>query len=139
MNLPKFAAIVCSILVIAGCSTLDKWEEDMGLFSESANQHASIDKSTIKRERIISKLATFPTSSNQPVVNPKVTTKRINTTACKDSDDWYLDGYRVGKSFQTQKLRMLQQRSEYCGYNVKQLPAQYRSNWDRGFLIGTKS
>ncbi|STY61029.1 Uncharacterised protein [Mannheimia haemolytica] len=26
-------------------------------------------------------------------------TKRINTMACQDNDDWYLDGYRVGKSF----------------------------------------
>ncbi len=26
--------------------------------------------------------------------------KRLNTTVCHDKDDWYLDGYRVGKDFQ---------------------------------------
>lgn len=27
-------------------------------------------------------------------------TKRINTMACQDNDDWYLDGYRVENRFE---------------------------------------
>lgn len=43
-----------------------------------------------------------------------VSTKRINTTECNDADDWYLDGFRVGKSFHSQKTEMLQQRMHFA-------------------------
>ena len=33
--------------------------------------------------------------------------KRLNTTVCHDKDDWYLDGYRVGKDFQAQSQSQL--------------------------------
>lgn len=85
---------------------------------------------------------------NQPKVNQstgdtntpnKVITKRINTTQCGDSDDWYLDGFRVGKSFRTQKEAMFQQRLNYCNYHFKTMPSQFKSDWERGFRIGIKS
>lgn len=65
-----------------------------------------------------------------------VMTKRINTTECQDSDDWYLDGYRVGKSFSTQKTQMLQQRMGFCRLSLETLPQQFKSNWERGFAVG---
>ncbi len=65
-----------------------------------------------------------------------VTHKRINTTECQDSDDWYLDGYRVGKSFSTQKTQMLHQRIGYCQLSLKTLPKQFKLNWERGFTVG---
>lgn len=65
-----------------------------------------------------------------------VSTKRINTTECKNSDDWYLDGFRVGKSFHSQKTEMLQQRMHFC--QLSQLPQSYKQNWERGFAVGAK-
>ncbi|MDU5823262.1 MAG: hypothetical protein E6Z67_08505 [Haemophilus parainfluenzae] len=41
--------------------------------------------------------------------------KRLNTTVCHDKDDWYLDGYRVGKDFQAQSQSQLNKRINYCG------------------------
>ncbi|KAE9539098.1 hypothetical protein HT665_02195 [Ursidibacter maritimus] len=72
---------------------------------------------------------------NQSLSN-NIPTKRINTTDCKDSDDWYLDGYRVGKSFTQQKNEMFNQRVNYCQFSIKQLPSHFKSNWERGFNIG---
>ena len=42
--------------------------------------------------------------------------KRLNTTVCHDKDDWYLDGYRVGKDFQAQSQSQLNKRIKtiYC-------------------------
>ena len=37
--------------------------------------------------------------------------KRLNTTVCHDKDDWYLDGYRVGKDFQAQSQSQLNNRT----------------------------
>lgn len=64
--------------------------------------------------------------------------KRINTTECKDSDDWYLDGYRVGKSFSTQKNEMFQQRVNYCRYTASTLPSQFKRQWEKGYAVGNK-
>ncbi|MCK3654354.1 hypothetical protein A4G19_00790 [Pasteurellaceae bacterium Macca] len=64
--------------------------------------------------------------------------RRINTTECQDKDDWYLDGYRVGKSFKTEKESMLTQRSQYCGYTTKSLPKSFKNMWEKGFNIGVK-
>lgn len=63
-----------------------------------------------------------------------VTNKRINTTQCTDLDDWYLDGYRVGRSFANQKTQMLQQRMRYC--QLTALPPHVKNHWERGFAIG---
>ncbi|MGQ0286268.1 hypothetical protein ACT2CV_03540 [Pasteurellaceae bacterium 22721_9_1] len=65
-------------------------------------------------------------------------TKRINTTQCKDVDDWYLDGYRVGKSFNQQKQQQLEQRVHFCKTTVAQLSAELKKSWDQGFAIGYK-
>lgn len=62
--------------------------------------------------------------------------KRINTTQCNDSDDWYIDGYRVGKSFSNQKTEMLQKRLSQCGYSTRNLPSKFKTEWERGFQKG---
>lgn len=69
-------------------------------------------------------------------VQTTVSNRRINTTECKDADDWYLDGYRVGKSFSSQKEQMLQQRMNFC--KIPHLSAQFQQNWERGFAIGKR-
>lgn len=138
MKLIKSSTALLGVLFIMGCNSLEKWEEDLGWSSESINRHSNAkpSKTQVKNQsvKITENRAVNIAKSENRVIN-----RRINTTACKDSDDWYLDGYRVGKSFRAQKIQMLEQRSQYCGYNSKQLPSQYRTNWDRGFLIGTKS
>lgn len=141
MNFTQFTAVILGSLLLTSCATLEQWEEDLGLSAaESSNRHYPADKIPKTKVKAEKKAKAMPTYTATPkVVNTTVQTKRINTTDCKDSDDWYLDGYRVGKSFRTQKEQMLQQRSQYCGYSVKQLPAQHRNNWERGFRVGTKS
>lgn len=80
------------------------------------------------------KVKTNHKTAKMPKVQQTATTRRINTTQCQDLDDWYLDGYRVGRSFTSQKEQMLQQRMSYCHFS--QLPAQFKNNWERGFSIG---
>lgn len=72
--------------------------------------------------------------TSRKATSTQVTTKRINTTQCRDSDDWYLDGYRVGKSFSSQKQQMLQERMSFCHMNG--LASEFKQNWERGFTIG---
>ncbi len=74
---------------------------------------------------------------NKNVSNGTGTHKRINTTECKDVDDWYLDGYRVGKSFSTQKKSMFEHRMTYCHFTEKTLPKLYKTNWEKGFKVGS--
>lgn len=62
--------------------------------------------------------------------------KRINTIECKDADDWYLDGYRVGKSFANDKEAMWQHRASYCGFSARNVPKAFQQNWQNGFRIG---
>lgn len=62
--------------------------------------------------------------------------KRINTTQCQDSDDWYIDGYRVGKSFANQKQKMFQSRLNQCNYSTKSIPTYFVEEWERGFQKG---
>lgn len=139
MNTIKFAKYLCCLVLLTGCKSLEQFEEDWLSSAESVNRHSSA-KIITKKERNIGLNPTVKATQNKlPIVNQTVVNKRINTTACKDSDDWYLDGYRVGKSFRAQKNQMLEQRSRYCGYNVKELPSHYYHNWDRGFRIGIKS
>lgn len=64
--------------------------------------------------------------------------QRINTTQCKDADDWYLDGYRVGKSFLNQKTKMLKDRMEHCQFTEETLPQKYKANWEIGFEVGNR-
>ncbi|HGO5856393.1 Uncharacterised protein [Mannheimia haemolytica] len=135
----KFLKYLCCLVLLTGCKSLEQFEEDWFSSAESANRHSSV-KITAKKEQAVRMKPSIEAAQNKTkIVNQTVVNKRINTTACKDSDDWYLDGYRVGKSFRTQKNQMLQQRSQYCGYNVKDLPSHYYHNWERGFRIGIKS
>ena len=62
--------------------------------------------------------------------------QRIDTTQCNDLDDWYLDGFRVGKSFRSQKTEMFQKRIQYC---QGKLPNAHRTYWENGYQIGVKS
>lgn len=139
MKLIKSSTALLGVLLITGCSALEQWKEEIGFASESVNHYSS---AKIPNTKAKNKVETFTENrASTPVYKPNnvVVNKRINTTACLDSDDWYLDGYRVGKSFRGQKNQMLQQRSQYCGYSVKGLPTEYLHNWERGFRIGTKS
>ncbi|HDR1101262.1 hypothetical protein [Pasteurella multocida] len=66
-------------------------------------------------------------------------TKRINTMACQDNDDWYLDGYRVGKSFREHQQKMLSQRTAYCEEQTgKAVPDKFRHSWNSGYQQGLK-
>lgn len=76
------------------------------------------------------------TQSTQTATVVTTQHKRINTTACNDLDDWYLDGFRVGKSFRSQRNSMFQQRVAYCKGSG---PIGYQKNWERGFQVGIKS
>lgn len=88
-------------------------------------EEKKIGKATKKAK--LAKIAKTPTI---------ITHQRINTTACNDLDDWYLDGFRVGKSFRSQKSEMFQKRTQYCRGN---LPNAYRHYWENGYQIGVKS
>ncbi|MGX2949101.1 hypothetical protein [Frederiksenia canicola] len=74
----------------------------------------------------------IPHPTLRPTAQAK--TKRLNTIQCHDLDDWYLDGYRVGKSFAHEKHQMLQQRMHFCQFS--KLPQQFAMNWERGFHVG---
>ena len=58
--------------------------------------------------------------------------KRLNTIACHDRDDWYLDGYRVGKDYAEYSQSQLNQRIRYCGG----VTSAQRSAWLDGFHSG---
>ncbi|ACE61254.1 hypothetical protein ACQP4Q_02985 [Actinobacillus pleuropneumoniae] len=70
-------------------------------------------------------------------IKQSITHERINTTQCKDADDWYLDGYRVGRSFASQKAVMYQQRVSYCKGMLSHAD-QFQQNWEKGFKVGVK-
>lgn len=119
-------------LMLSGCQFLEKFEKPEGVAVKVVDSHGE-------------EYAKYTKKAPKPAPTPKVakqekpTTKRINTTACQDSDDWYLDGYRVGKSFSAQKQQMLQQRLNYCHYSSSNVPTQFKTNWQRGFNVGRKS
>ncbi|OOF62750.1 hypothetical protein [Rodentibacter pneumotropicus] len=72
-------------------------------------------------------------SSRSPIsVNGHI--KRLNTIACQDTDDWYLDGYRVGKDFSTYRENQLNQRIQFCG----EATSTQRKAWGDGYLVGYK-
>ncbi|WP_419853113.1 hypothetical protein [Actinobacillus pleuropneumoniae] len=70
-------------------------------------------------------------------IKQSITHERINTTECKDADDWYLDGYRVGRSFSAQKEAMYQKRVNYCKGMLSNAN-QFQQNWEKGFKVGVK-
>ncbi|MGC7560663.1 hypothetical protein [Pasteurella sp. PK-2025] len=66
-------------------------------------------------------------------------TKRINTVSCHDHDDWYLDGYRVGKSFREHHKKMLSQRTTYCQeQSGKTISPHLLASWQNGYQQGVK-
>lgn len=66
--------------------------------------------------------------------------KRINTVECLDNDDWYLDGYRVGKSFREHKQKLLSQRKAYCEEQTKQpVPNRFLISWENAYKRGSKA
>lgn len=58
--------------------------------------------------------------------------KRLNTAVCHDKDDWYLDGYRVGKDFPEYSQNQLNQRIQFCG----RATSAQRNAWFDGFNAG---
>lgn len=86
------------------------------------------NKAVKKREKVVDR---------SPALTATPQTRRINTTQCADRDDWYLDGYRVGKSFTAQKSAMLQQRLDFC--RGQSLPSGYQESWQRGYDVGKTS
>lgn len=98
----------------------------------SGNAQTSFNKENTKIGKTAKK--TKPTKITKTAT--VVTHQRINTTACNDLDDWYLDGFRVGKSFRSQKAEMFQKRTQYCQGN---LPNAYRNYWENGYQIGVES
>ena len=60
--------------------------------------------------------------------------KRLNTTVCHDKDDWYLDGYRVGKDFQRKANLNWINELNFCGRRV---PEELRTAWFNGFDAGS--
>lgn len=105
-------AMISSLFLVVGCiNVIEKWQ------SQPKNLSQSVTVTQTSPEQII--------------------TKRINTTDCQDPDDWYLDGYRVGKSFVTQRQAMLQQRMNFCQFAT--LPSQFKQPWEQGFRIGSQA
>ncbi|WP_244149515.1 hypothetical protein [Rodentibacter genomosp. 2] len=62
-------------------------------------------------------------------------TKRLNTVDCNDVDDWYLDGFRVGKTFSSYQQSLLQQRISYCQQHGG-VSNGLKSAWMQGYKKG---
>ncbi|WP_077581550.1 hypothetical protein [Rodentibacter caecimuris] len=62
-------------------------------------------------------------------------TKRLNTADCNDVDDWYLDGFRVGKTFSAYQQSLLQQRISYC-QQYGGVSNGLKSAWMQGYKKG---
>ncbi|OOS00579.1 hypothetical protein B0187_01355 [Haemophilus paracuniculus] len=76
---------------------------------------------------------------HNPIIDTATQTKRINTTQCLDADDWYLDGFRVGKSFKAQKTAMYAQRVKFCQPTLKKgALKQFKQHWENGYRVGIK-
>lgn len=58
--------------------------------------------------------------------------KRLNTADCKDLDDWYLDGFRVGKTHRAAGKSLLTQRIHYCESQTT-VSNQMKATWNEGF------
>lgn len=82
---------------------------------------------------------TLTTKKSPQIIETQTQTKRINTTQCLDADDWYLDGFRVGKSFKTQKVAMYAQRVKFCQPTLKkEALKRFKQNWESGYQVGIK-
>lgn len=121
----KRLSIIGLSALLTACQFLETFEKPSG----TAVRAVSPSETTGLNASPVQSLQASPSSH-------RVITKRINTTQCRDTDDWYLDGYRVGKSFHTQKAAMFQQRLNYCGYQSKNLPTHFQQHWEKGFKIG---
>lgn len=62
-------------------------------------------------------------------------TKRLNTADCNDVDDWYLDGFRVGKTHSAYQQSLLQQRISYC-QQYGSVSNGFKSAWMQGYKKG---
>lgn len=73
-------------------------------------------------------------SEQRKTFNINQQNKRINTAECQDIDDWYLDGFRIGKSFPEYKQKMLQQRIEFCeNFTAMKVSNTLINSWENGF------
>lgn len=65
--------------------------------------------------------------------------QRINTIECQDFDDWYLDGFRVGKTYPSYKQKLLNYRINFCEQKITEQQKQFfMQNWLKGFEVGLK-
>ncbi|VEI45921.1 Uncharacterised protein [Actinobacillus equuli] len=126
--------------LLSACGSVDTETvlEDLGnlgkLFETEKRQGVQVTKGYPEPKAV-----TYAQQQKQPKSLEKQTVKhgRINTTQCKDADDWYLDGYRVGYSFTAQKEAMYQQRVNYCKGMLSNAN-QFQQNWEKGFKVGVK-
>lgn len=135
----KFTLFITMPCLLSGCGSVDAQTalEDLShlgkLFQVEERQGVQVTngypapKASLDLQRQRSKA-----SEKQTVMHG-----RINTTQCKDADDWYLDGYRVGSSFTAQKETMYQQRVNYCKGTLSNAN-QFQQNWEKGFKVGVK-
>ncbi|OOS01569.1 hypothetical protein B0186_03225 [Canicola haemoglobinophilus] len=73
-------------------------------------------------------------SEKRTMFNVNQQNKRINTAECQDIDDWYLDGFRIGKSFPEYKQKMLQQRIAFCeNFTAMKVSNTLINSWEDGF------
>ncbi|QLB13610.1 hypothetical protein EV697_10554 [Bisgaardia hudsonensis] len=62
---------------------------------------------------------------------------RFNIAECNDIDDWYLDGYRTGKSYSQYKEKMFSQRRNYCEESTgKKINKKFQKSWENGYKKG---
>lgn len=133
----KLAFIFSAVTLLSGCQTVDDFLAEN--FKQPENKPVKVVKThSPEYEKYTYSNNRKTKSQNKAQATNKTVTKRINTTQCHDSDDWYLDGYRVGKSFSSQSHQMYQQRLNYCGYSTASLPATFKNNWQRGFKRGIR-
>ncbi|MDG4948519.1 hypothetical protein NYR72_08270 [Actinobacillus equuli subsp. haemolyticus] len=126
--------------LLSACGSVDTETvlEDLGnlgkLFEAEERQGVQVTKGYPEPKAL-----TYAQRQKQPknLEKQTVTNGRINTTQCKDADDWYLDGYRVGYSFTAQKETMYQQRVNYCKGMLSNAN-QFQQNWEKGFKVGVK-
>ncbi|QLB21453.1 hypothetical protein A6B43_07925 [Vespertiliibacter pulmonis] len=129
MKFSRILILTTGTLLLSACS--NQLTQISDLFRPSTSgQAVKVVKGT-PNVYLAQKQETKPKDTNS---SHKTATRRINTTECQDSDDWYLDGYRVGKSFTQQKTQMLQNRMNFC--HISQLPNHFKQNWERGFTVG---
>ncbi len=81
-------------------------------------------------------------STKQPrhVINVSDTQKRLNLIDCRDTNDWYLDGNRVAKSFAYQKQTQLAYRMNFCQRQLSNTALSLAlQQWQAGYDAGINS